>query len=81
MRINYKTNPPTYYDMNGEELHDGDVVLMDRRKWLVMQTADDYLGVDSTNPRWIENGRAVPGEYGIYPFNLADEPIKLAVDG
>ena len=77
MKIDYSVEPPMYFDMNGEELHDGDVVLMDGREWSVMLTDDDHLGVDSTNPKWIENGRAVPGEYGVYPFSAADEPMKV----
>ena len=77
MKIDYTVEPPKYYDMNGEELHDGDTVMMDGREWAVMLTDDERLGVDSTNPAWIKNGRAVLGEYGIYPFGQADEPVKV----
>ena len=65
----------TYYDMNGEEIHEGDIVIMDGREWEVMTTADGDLGVDSTNPKWIEVGRAVKGQYGVYPFEPKDEPV------
>lgn len=75
MKIDYTVEPPKYYDMNGEELRDGDVVLMDGREWSVMLTDDGHLGVDSTNPKWIESGRAAEGEYGIYPFTESDEPV------
>ena len=77
MKIDYSVEPPKYYDMNGEELHDGDVVGMNGREWSVMLAEDGSLGTDATNPKWIETGRAVPGEYGIYPFEQADEPVKV----
>ena len=31
-------------------------------------TTEGELGTDATNPKWIENGRAVECEYGIYPL-------------
>ena len=67
----------TYYDVLGEELREGDIVLMGGREWDVMLSADGCLGVDSTNPKWIASGRAVKGEYGIYPFEPTDEPMKI----
>lgn len=80
MRIDY--NKPvnefqkwTYYDMNGDEIREGDVVLMDGREWDVMSTADGYLGVDSTNPTWVEHGRAFKGQFGVYPFEERDTPV------
>ncbi len=73
MKIDYAQN--RYYDMNGQEIHDGDKIIMSGRKWEVMKTEDGYLGVDSTNPAWIERGWAVAGEYGIYQFSVLDEPI------
>lgn len=36
------------------------------------------LGVDATNPVWIENGRARPCEYGIYPFGITDRFVKVS---
>ena len=30
------------------------------------------LGIDSTNPLWIEKGKASPCEFGIYPFEESD---------
>ena len=41
-------------------------------------TEEGDLGVDATNPIWIENGRAVPCEYGIYPFE-ADDLLSIVV--
>ena len=74
MKIDWNSNPIKYYDINGDEIHDGDKVIMEDRIWDVMLTEDGYLGVDSTNPAWINWGRAVPGEYGIYTFEESDEP-------
>ena len=34
----------------------------------VYATENGELGTDATNPKWIKSGRAVPCEYGIYPF-------------
>ena len=67
----------TYYDMNGEEIHEGDTVFMEGRNWEVMSSEDGYLGIDSTNPKWIELGRAFRGQYGIYPFEENDKPILV----
>ena len=65
-----------YFDKNGVEIHEGDMV----RSFLgnvykVYLTEDGELGTDATNPKWIETGRAVPCEYGIYPFT--EEDMKL----
>lgn len=72
MKIVYGKNH--YYDIHGEEIHDGDTVLLDGRERKVLLTTDGCLGLDATNPAWIESGRAAPGEYGIYPFDEDDEP-------
>ena len=77
MKINYKTTPITYYDMNGEEIHEGDYVKMDDKLEKVYLTDEGYLGWDATNPAWIEMGRAVPCEFGIYPFTELDEPVLV----
>ena len=67
-----------YFDVNGDEIHEGDIVrinaddLPNSREIEVMKTVDGYLGEDATNPVWIQNGRAYPGDYGIYPFNIDD---------
>ena len=64
--------------MNGDEIHEGDTVrinaddLPNSREIEVLKTVDGYLGEDATNPVWIQNGRAYPGDYGVYPFNLED---------
>lgn len=62
-----------YYDRNGAEIHEGD-----RIRWAsgriqeVYLTEDGELGTDATNPLWVESGRAVPCEYGIYSFSETD---------
>ena len=62
-----------YFDKNGVELHDGDTIVWDSgKKEKVYLTDQDQLGTDATNPKWIESGRAVPCEYGIYPLELSD---------
>ncbi len=62
-----------YYDKNGVELKDGDTIVHDNgRKEKLYLTDQDQLGTDATNPKWIETGRAVPCEYGIYPLEEAE---------
>ena len=57
-----------YYDMHGNELHEGDVIRFNEEgpEKELYRTVNGYLGTDATNPVWIENGRAVPCEFGIY---------------
>lgn len=63
-----------YFDKHGVEITEGCEVRYphgDRsleRVEKVYRTEDGQLGTDATNPKWIESGRAVPCEYGIYPF-------------
>lgn len=64
-----------YLDVCGNEIHEGDTVLMDGKEKKVYRTEDGELGTDATNPAWIERGMAVEGEFGIYPFDTYDEPI------
>ena len=62
-----------YFDKNGKEITEGCRVKYPSgtiRK--VYLTENGELGTDATNPLWIENGRAVPCEYGIYPFEYGE---------
>lgn len=70
-----------YFDRDGNELHDGDMVrfeaeatidgkVIERRLYL---TEDGELGVDATNPAWLERGYA-PCSFGIYPIH--EETLK-----
>jgi len=77
MKIKFISGKPHYYDDNGEEIHEGDTVLMNGKEERVYLTQDECLGTDATNPKWIENGRAVPCEYGIYPFNYHDSVVLV----
>lgn len=71
--IDYSTNPYKYYDKNGTEILEGDIIIMNGRRQKVYLLEDECsLGTDATNPRWIETGRAVPCEYGCYPLNNDD---------
>ena len=74
MRIDSDNGTLRYYDTNGREIHEGDTVKMCGGLKKVYRTEKGYLGTDATNPEWIKKGMAVEGEYGIYPFEEADEP-------
>lgn len=69
-----------YFDKNGVEIHEGDMLKYPTGKILkVYLTEDNELGTDATNPKWIEIGRAVPCEYGIYPLNTEDVRIAEVI--
>ena len=61
-----------YYDRHNEEIHEGDTILYGGKKKKVYMTEAGELGIDSTNPLWIEKGKAFPCEFGIYPFDESD---------
>lgn len=62
-----------YFDKNGLEITEGCKVRASSGEVkTVYLTVDGELGTDATNPKWIECGRAVPGEYGIYPLSSAE---------
>ena len=79
-RIVTENDVTRYFDKEGNELHEGDMVAFDPvvfsggkvRKERLYLTEDGTLGTDATNPKWIENGRAYPCEYGIYELTNAD---------
>ena len=75
MKIDWKQM--RYYDMNGNEIPNGDMVKIDGRVQKVYLTEDGYLGTDATNPLWIERGLAAVCEFGIYPFNESDKPVLV----
>jgi hypothetical protein len=73
-----------YFDRNGKEITEGCYVRYPHgdksleRIEKVHRTDNNELGTDATNKTWIENGWAVPCEYGIYPFgNLETEEIEI----
>ena len=65
-------------DVNGTEITEGCLIkYLHGDKSLeriveVYKTEEGELGTDATNPRWIETGRAVPCEYGIYPLTTEE---------
>lgn len=62
-----------YYDKNGVEISAGSFIRYnDGSVRKVYLTDKDELGTDATNPKWIESGKAVPCEYGIYPLTLSE---------
>lgn len=68
-----------YFDKNGKELTDGcKVRYPDRTIKTVYLTEEGNMGTDATNPAQIAAGRAVPCEYGIYPFEW-DETKDLEI--
>ena len=81
MKIIYEKGKTRYFDMNGEEIHDGDTVMLDGNVEKVYLTENDTLGIDATNQAWIDRGWAVPCEYGIYDFNKYDEPVLIKKKG
>lgn len=68
-----------YFDKNGAEITEGCKIKYESGRIAeVYLTTDGLLGTDATNPKWIENGRAVPCEYGIYPFYYEEtEEIEI----
>lgn len=73
-----------YFDKNGNEINEGDFVKYpDGRIEKVYVcgggNGESYmLGTDATNPAWIRSGRAVPCEYGVYPFGQS-ETLEIEV--
>ena len=68
-----------YSDKNGVEITEGCKVRYTSGEIKsVYLTENGELGTDATNPKWIESGRAVPCEYGIYPFTK-DETEEIEV--
>ena len=58
-----------YFDKNGTELHEGDMIRYDSgREYKLYRTAQGKLGTDATNPLWIKDGRVYECEYGVYPL-------------
>jgi len=73
-----------YFDKNGVEITEGCTIKYNHgdrsliRYEKVYLTEDGQLGTDATNPRWIESGRAVPCEYGVYPLTREEtEEIEV----
>lgn len=62
-----------YYDKNGFEITEGCTIRYPSgRTEKVYRTWEGTLGIDATNPKWIESGRAAPCEMGVYPLSRGD---------
>ena len=76
-----------YFDKNGKEITEGcEIKYLHGDKSLerterVYLTEDGELGVDATNPVWIERGLAVPCEFGIYTLTNAETEMVEVVEG
>lgn len=71
--IKFENGKRQYFDRNGKEITEGcKICYAIGRIKKVYRTNDDQLGTDATNPIWIEKGRAVPCEFGIYPLTLEE---------
>lgn len=71
--IKIENGKKRYFDRNGKEITEGCKIKYENGKIKeVYLTENDELGTDATNPLWIESGRAVPCEFGIYPLEKAD---------
>lgn len=65
--------PNRYWDKNGKEIKAGNYIMLNGRKEKVyLLEGEERLGIDATNPKWLESGRAVPCEYGCYELLLDD---------
>lgn len=75
-----------YFDRNGKEITEGCYIKYvhgDKsleRIEKVYKTEDGELGTDATNPKWIESGRAVACEFGIYPLNREETEMVEVVE-
>lgn len=70
-----------YFDKNGTELKDGDIIRYDSgNEEKLYLTTNGRLGTDATNPSWVKSGRALPCEYGVYPLEYGEmkEIVKVA---
>ena len=71
----------TYFDREGNELHDGDTIMWaDGRMEKLYATVEGRLGTDATNPSWLASGRAVECQYGVYPLIWSDVQEIVKVD-
>ena len=68
-----------YFDKNGLEIVKGCIIRYPNGiEMTVYETTEGLLGTDATNPKWIENGRAIPCEYGIFPLSKEDaETVEI----
>jgi len=75
-------NELKYFDKHGKEITEGCKIKFESgRIEKVYLTTEGELGTDATNPKWIEIGRAVECEYGIYPLTREEtEEVEVLKD-
>ena len=84
--IKIENGQKKYFDRNGKEITEGcEIKYLHGDKSLeriekVYRTEEGELGTDATNPKWIDTGRAVPCEYGIYPLNKEETEMVEVVE-
>lgn len=84
--IKVENEQKRYFDRNGKEITEGcKIKYIHDDKSLerivrVYRTTDGELGVDATNPKWVESGRAEPCEYGIYTFSREETEMVEVVE-
>ena len=62
-----------YFDKHSKEITEGCLIKYPSgRIEKVYLTQEEELGIDATNKKWVESGRAMPCEYGIYPLTRED---------
>lgn len=84
--IKIENKQKKYFDRNGKEILEGcwikylhgDKSLERIEK--VYLTVEGELGIDATNPKLIDSGRAVPCEYGIYPLTREETEMVEVVE-
>lgn len=78
IKYNYD-NSYEYFDKNGTPILEGYKIKYPSGRIMEVYLADTgELGTDATNPIWLEDGRAVPCEWGIYPLEY-DETEEVEV--
>lgn len=79
--IKYENGSIRYFDRKGNEITEGcKIKYPDGSIKEVYLTDEDRLGTDATNPVWIERGRAVPCEFGIYPLESVETDAVEVID-
>ena len=74
IKFEKETKKYRYFDKHGQEIMEGNYILMDGKYRRVYLTDAEYgiLGTDATNPSWVKSGRALPCEYGCYELTTQD---------
>lgn len=84
--IKIENGQKKYFDRNGKEIIEGcKIKYLHGDKSLeriekVYRAENGELGIDATNPIWIDTGRAVPCEYGVYPLNTEETEMVEVVE-